>query len=347
MFQSARAVRQSVEEGFGGRRILVAGDLMLDTYLWGDVERISPEAPVPVVRLTRRTETPGGAANVALNLAALGLQVTALGFLGRDAAGQHLLDMLEAAGVEARAAFAADDRPTTSKTRVLGGIQHLLRIDEEIRDPLTLADQDELIERCTTELDRGAHGIILSDYGKGVVTERVCKALIAEARRRGLPILIDPKGQDFRKYAGAHVLTPNLLEFERAACNGSVAGADLHSLASQLRVQLGLDLLVLTRAERGVSLFDARGQQDIPTAARAVTDVSGAGDTLIAVLAGGLAAGLNAADAVQLGNLAAGIAVGCAGTSVVSQNMLLERIAELLWVNNSEMKNIEQLTNVI
>ncbi|MBV8265500.1 MAG: hypothetical protein JO252_04060, partial [Planctomycetaceae bacterium] len=215
MFRAPEVVRQAIEGRFGRGRVLVVGDLMLDTYLWGDVGRISPEAPVPVVRLVRRIDTPGGAGNVMLNLAKLGLDVVAAGFVGDDDAGRRLRRQLESADVATGAIVTSADRATISKTRVISRHQQMIRLDEEPTTPVSDADLGHLLEAIRSEFAgrNRAGAVILSDYAKGTLADGVCRRLIDGGRRLGIPVLVDPKGRDYRKYARATALTPNRQEF--------------------------------------------------------------------------------------------------------------------------------------
>jgi D-beta-D-heptose 7-phosphate kinase/D-beta-D-heptose 1-phosphate adenosyltransferase len=338
-FRSPEAVRRAVREKFGGGRIFVAGDLMLDVYLRGDVARISPEAPVPIVRLLCRSEAPGGAGNVALNLAALGMRVTVAGVVGDDEAGRRLRSLLEKAGVETHPIIACGGRSTVTKTRVIGGHQQMLRIDEETSDPVPEASLDQLLESsaggqggasATTGipgLDDSVAIVVLSDYAKGTLSDRFCQALITAARERAIPVLLDPKGRTFDKYAGATALTPNLHELELATGQGLLDDSALRDAAHRVRSALGLEFLVVTRGERGLILFDEHGMNDFAAAAREVFDVSGAGDTVIATLAAGLAGGLDRDEALKLANVAAGIVVGKVGTAPIERAELLGALA--------------------
>jgi D-beta-D-heptose 7-phosphate kinase/D-beta-D-heptose 1-phosphate adenosyltransferase len=326
MFTAPETVRRAVEERFGRGRILVVGDLMLDVYLWGEVSRISPEAPVPVVRLSRRSETPGGSGNVLLNLAGLGLEVAAAGFVGDDETGSRLVRQLEQAGITTDGVVSWKGRPTIVKTRVIGGHQQMIRIDEEPTTPVSPDDQDRLMEMACHRLEEGLAAIILSDYQKGALSERLCQCLIAEARRRGIPILVDPKGRDFRKYRHATTLTPNRQEFEVAAGLGDQSDGAFADAGHRLRGELGLDFLVVTEGERGITLFDERGAGRFPAVAREVFDVSGAGDTVIATLTAGIVTGLGVDDALALANLAAGIVVGKVGTTPIDRGELLDAL---------------------
>jgi D-beta-D-heptose 7-phosphate kinase/D-beta-D-heptose 1-phosphate adenosyltransferase len=315
MFTAIETVRRAIEGRFGGRRVMVVGDLMLDMHLWGDVNRISPEAPVPVIRLSRRTETAGGAGNVLLNLAALGIQATAAGFVGDDEAGRRLLGRLDDAGVATGAVVRWTGQPTIVKTRVIGGHQQMLRIDEEPTTPPAAADHDRLWEQIRVGFENGGFdAVILSDYLKGALSPALCQFLITEARRRAIPILVDPKGRDFRKYARATTLKPNRHEFDAAIGPGDSAETTFPDAGQRLRKELELDFLVVTEGERGMSLIDDRGLTSFPAHAREVFDVSGAGDTVIAALAAGMVAGLTVDDSLALANVAAGVVVGKVGT---------------------------------
>jgi D-beta-D-heptose 7-phosphate kinase/D-beta-D-heptose 1-phosphate adenosyltransferase len=322
MFRDSATVIAQLRGGFGKRRILVVGDLMLDRYLWGRVERISPEAPVPVVRLARETESAGGAANVARNLAALGLEVHLAGITGEDEARPALLRDLAGQGIDAAAVLAAPDRVTTVKTRVIGDHQQMLRLDREHPLPLEVRSEEGLLTRIRPLLER-ADALILSDYGKGVLTETLCRRLIGMARAAALPVLVDPKGRDFARYAGATLITPNRAELSLAC---GARADDLDSLlraARSMRSELDLERMVLTLSEQGIILIEPEGIRRIPAVAREVFDVSGAGDTVIATFAAGLAAGLGYVDTAHLANLAAGVVVGKVGTATVSAGELL------------------------
>jgi D-beta-D-heptose 7-phosphate kinase/D-beta-D-heptose 1-phosphate adenosyltransferase len=323
-FHAPDVVLRAVENGFGRRRVLVVGDLMLDAYLWGDVGRISPEAPVPVVRLKRRSGTPGGSGNVLLNLSGLGLAPVAAGFVGDDPAGRELLARLGEAGVDASAVVTLADRPTTTKTRVVCAHHQMLRLDEESTAPVGGPAEDRLIGLALEKIGAGVSAVVLSDYAKGALTEGVCRAVIEEARRRGVPVLVDPKGRSFARYAGATALTPNLAEFEAVAGFGHLQDPEFADAARRAREALGLDFLAVTCGDRGIVTFDERGLAHHPAAAREVYDVSGAGDTVIATLTAALAAGLCLDDAVTLANLAAGVVVGKLGTTPVRRGELLD-----------------------
>ncbi|MCB1742020.1 MAG: D-glycero-beta-D-manno-heptose-7-phosphate kinase, partial [Gammaproteobacteria bacterium] len=291
---------------FSGSSVLVVGDVMLDHYWHGNASRISPEAPVPVVHVQGVEKRPGGAANVAVNVSALGARPTLIGVCGEDDAGAQLTRLLEAAAVEPQL-IVESGLETITKMRVLSRHQQLIRLD--IEGPLTLGAERvaRRFERClpTTEV------VILSDYAKGTLADPA--ALIARARAAGVPVLVDPKGRDFSRYRGATLITPNLAEFEAVA--GPCADvAELESKARGLLTELALEALLVTRSEHGMSLL-RRDQPPLhlPARAREVFDVTGAGDTVIATLATALAAGATLTDATTLANLAAGIVVGKLG----------------------------------
>jgi rfaE bifunctional protein kinase chain/domain len=291
-------------------RILVVGDVMLDRYWFGEVSRISPEAPVPVVKVERTEERPGGAANVARNCAALGACTSLLSVVGADEAGKALARLMDAEGVETSLHEDAE-LSTTIKLRVVGRQQQLLRIDFE-NSPThevlraKLADFERQLQRCDV--------VILSDYGKGGLAH--IGEMIRLARAAGKPVLADPKGEDYARYAGATLLTPNRSEFRQVAGRWS-SEEDFKVRAVRLRDELGLDALLVTRSEEGMTLFRGTEALHEPAQAREVYDVSGAGDTVIAAMAVMLAAGLDLGQAMRVANRAAGIVVGKLGTAVV------------------------------
>ena len=295
---------------FRRARVLVVGDVMLDRYWFGDVSRISPEAPVPVVKVDRSEDRPGGAANVARNAAALGARVTLLSVVGQDEPGRRLRQLLREEKITARLHY---DRSidTTVKLRVIGRQQQLLRIDFETTPSheilrTKLSDYARLIAACDV--------VVLSDYGKGGLVH--ISRMIALARRYRKPVLVDPKGDDFARYAGATLLTPNRSEFRAVAGKWSNE-REFTENARHLRSKLKVDALLVTRSEEGMTLFTRRSRLHAAAQAREVFDVSGAGDTVIATLAVALAAGSALEAAVELANRAAGIVVGKFGTAVV------------------------------
>jgi rfaE bifunctional protein kinase chain/domain len=299
-----------------GVRVLVVGDLMLDEYVWGEVRRISPEAPVPVVEITRRSHAPGGAANVAAGVVALGGAAALVGMTGSDAPGQRLRESLMAGGIDASGVVSDPGRPTTSKTRFIAHAQQVMRADEEDRGPLEEALSARLLAGVHARLST-SDCVVLSDYGKGVITDAVAQSVIAAARAASLPVVVDPKGLRFAKYAGATVITPNDAELAQAAHAHIGSHAELVAEAERLARECQSSLLV-TRGAAGMSLVGPGGRLDVPARARDVFDVTGAGDTVVAVLAAGLGRGLELKQAVVLANTAAGVAVGKVGTVAVT-----------------------------
>jgi len=300
---------------FSKTRLLVVGDVMLDRYWFGEVSRISPEAPVPVVHVHKEEVRPGGAANVARNIVALGGKVSLLSVVGTDEAGQTLRGLLEEAGVATGLHDDANIR-TTVKLRVLGRQQQLLRIDFET------APSHEVLQAKLADFERQLpeHDlVILSDYGKGGLTH--ITTMIEMARAAGKRVLVDPKGDDYARYAGASLLTPNRSELREVVGKWDNE-ADLKAKADALRDKLKLDALLLTRSEEGMTLFRPQDVFNQPAIAKEVFDVSGAGDTVIATLALMLASGADYPEAVRVANLAASIVVGKLGTAVVTHDEL-------------------------
>ncbi|WP_038319056.1 D-glycero-beta-D-manno-heptose-7-phosphate kinase, partial [Kingella kingae] len=297
---------------FQQARVLVVGDVMLDRYWFGDVNRISPEAPVPVAKINKTDHRAGGAANVARNIAACGGQVALLSVVGDDEVADTLANLLQQDGI-ANHLHRSAHAPTTLKLRVLARNQQLIRLDfEEQPDQSSL----HLVAQHYADLVAQYDAVILSDYGKGVLNE--VAQMIATARALGKPVLIDPKGSDYQKYRGATLLTPNRAELKEAAGGGWASEAELTAKAQTLREQLGLDALLVTRSEEGMSLYRANQTDHQPTRAQEVYDVSGAGDTVIAAMGLCLAAGYALPDAMHVANAAAGVVVAKLGTAVCS-----------------------------
>ena len=303
------------KEQLSKARVLVVGDVMLDRYWYGAVDRISPEAPVPIVRITREEERNGGAANVAYNVVTLGAQSSLLTVVGDDEASHKLEALVARTGI--RTHFGRDaELKTTVKLRVIGRQQQLLRLDFE-NTPKTevLASQTAAFANLLPEHD----AVLFSDYGKGGLAH--VSDMIARARAAGKPILIDPKGIDFSRYQNASIITPNRAELQQVIGHW-LDEADLQIKAQNLRQQLGLDAVLLTRSEEGMTLFDADGQLSVSAQAREVFDVTGAGDTVIATMAALVAAGVSMRDALPLANRAGGLVVGKFGTATISYEEL-------------------------
>lgn len=300
---------------FSSLRVVVGGDAMLDDYWFGDAARISPEAPVPVVHATHREQRAGGAANVAMNLAALGVAVHFVGAVGRDASGRQLAELMQRGGVEAK--LAQDDAlPTIHKLRVLARNQQLIRLDSEQKLDKLAPEFNRLVEATTDK----QQVVVLSDYGKGTLAR--IDELLPRLKRKSCRVLIDPKGRDFERYRGCYCLTPNQSEFAAVAGAWSDESEFLEK-AKALRETLALDYLLVTRGERGMTMVGKDIDViDLAAEAREVFDVTGAGDTVIATLAGAIAAGLSIADAAGLANLAASIVVGKIGVAQVTPTEL-------------------------
>lgn len=308
------------------KSILVIGDVMLDRYLMGNVNRISPEAPVPVVLLKQSEDRAGGAANVAANLSGLGLHTEIIGCIGDDVTGKILTQIIADSGIVVTNIMTSKLRPTVSKTRVMSGNQQIVRIDDESATAFSVEENQQLLSNVTQALNNKPAMVILSDYAKGVLSDSTCKTIIEHCKKLNIPVIADPKGRDYSKYKGASTLTPNKKETAEA-CGVDINETEalLHA-AEQLKKQLSLDFLAVTRGEEGISLIDDKQIQHIPATAKKVFDVSGAGDTVIATLAAGLAHGLNPHDALQLANIAAGIVVGKVGTVPVTKAELLKAL---------------------
>lgn len=318
--QFNEVIRQ-IEHNWSSKRLLVVGDVMLDKYICGEVSRISPEAPVPVVRATRQTEQPGGAANVAMNLARLGAQTTVIGFTGGDE-NERLLEAGLRCNNIASDFIVSSGFPTITKLRILGGSQQMLRLDSERTDARPAQDYEQLAHRALAAIEN-ADALILSDYAKGVLTPEVCQRIITAARERGIPVLVDPKTSDFSRYRGATTICPNLGELIAATHLQSRELDPLLAAGEALVASCEIEFLTATLSEKGIALLRPGSRFLAPAQARQVFDVSGAGDTVIAILALCLASGIRPESAVQLANVAAGIVVGKVGTVPVEKHELL------------------------
>jgi D-beta-D-heptose 7-phosphate kinase/D-beta-D-heptose 1-phosphate adenosyltransferase len=304
-----------------GKRVVIVGDAMLDVYLRGDVDRISPEAPVPVVRVRERRDALGGAANVAQNVAALGGIPRLVAAVGRDAAGARLHALLRAMGAETDRLIEVE-RPTTTKTRILARVQQVVRVDEEEDEDLPSVDA-ERIARAAEDALAEADALVLEDYNKGVLTAPVIAHAIERARSRGVPVVVDPKYRNFFAYRGATIFKPNRRELEAAL--GAAMDVEHPETLPAAVTRLEVENLLLTLGERGMVLIPARGEVTrVPTAAREVYDVVGAGDTVTAYLAATLAAGATAREAAIIANFAAGVEVGKLGAATVAPQEVVE-----------------------
>lgn len=305
---------------------LVIGDFMLDTYTTGRVKRISPEAPVPVMEVQRTESRPGGAGNVVLNLTALGAKVILFGRIGADSEGLQLKQSLARDGVDLQALLVEDNYQTPVKNRLIADSQQLLRVDLEVIRPISASFEEKVVDQLRRLIPQ-AKVIALSDYGKGFLTPSLIAKVISLAKLAKIPIIVDPKGADFRKYRGATVLKPNLSEAYAAAQMGGDASLD--DVAERILEMSDVDLLLITRSEAGISLFDRQlTRRDFPVRSREVKDVTGAGDTVLAVLSAALANRLDVSFAAQLANIAAGIAIERLGCVQVTISELARRLLE-------------------
>ena len=322
--KAARA--RALLKTMGARRVLVLGDVMLDEFVWGKVARISPEAPVPVVQVEDQSFHLGGAGNVAANVRALGGASILAGVIGEDAAGERVRSALLAAGVEPLLVASSDGRPTTVKTRIVAHHQQVVRTDRERSDEIA----GDLVAGLCDGVRRilpSCHAVVVSDYQKGVVTADLMRRLLPLARRLRLPVLVDPKVRHLARYRRVTVVTPNQLEAEQATGQAIRTADDLRAAGRRLLSMLGCRAALITRGEHGMSLFErGRPAVHIPTAAREVFDVTGAGDTVIATLALALSAGAGLAEAAVLANHAAGVVVGKLGTAQATPGELLAAV---------------------
>ena len=319
----SKAQAEAYIDRFASSRVCVVGDVMLDRYFWGSVDRISPEAPVPIVRVTRKSSRLGGAANVAANLRALGVQVALAGLVGDDRAGSEFVELLGRHDLASDHIATESGRETTEKVRIIAQSQQVVRADfeHEVREP------DRAAARLLDEVKGAVDGfdlLIVSDYGKGLLDKESLLSLISAWRAKDRPVLVDPHTKHFRWYEGATVVTPNTKE--AASFYGATPehGEGLTALGFQMRKDLGIEALLITRGEEGMSLFlEGDREVHIPTVAKEVYDVTGAGDTVISTLGAGLASGAPLIDSVILANRAAGEAVKEIGTTTVTREELL------------------------
>lgn len=331
---------------FKDQTILVIGDLMIDEYIWGNVERVSPEAPVQIVDIDRTEHTLGGAGNTVRNLASLGASVYVSSVVDNKENGGLIVEELAKINVCTEGLFEDPNRVSSRKTRVMAGHQQVLRIDKETRAPIERQYENKIID-FTKDNIADFDAIIASDYMKGVLTEKVLGNVIKVAKEANKPIIIDPKGADYRKYAGATIITPNAKEAELASGITIRNEFGLNKAGVKLLKELKTDAILITRGSKGMSLFEKDGgTTDIPAVAREVYDVTGAGDTVVSVLGLGLAAGLSFENAATLSNIAAGIVVEKVGTATVTIGELEDRLDEGK-VRSSKIKTQEEIVEVI
>lgn len=320
----------NLQKRFRSLSILIVGDVMLDEYISGSVSRISPEAPVPVLDVQGRRHVLGGAANVAANVASLGGNATLVGLAGSDSAGDILRGLLSRSGIRTDGLIDSGERCTICKTRIVAGQQQIVRIDHEVKTAVSAGLLQAAIDTAKNLLD-SKDVVVLSDYAKGLLTDALCAAVIEEAKARGVPVIVDPKSRDFRRYRGCTVITPNLSEASHASGITIDSEETLDLAGAQLLRQLPGTNILITRGADGMTLFHGRDASiTVPTVARQVYDVVGAGDTVIATLAACVGAGIPLPQAMRLANIAAGIVVGKPGTATTTVDEILshENIAE-------------------
>ncbi len=319
---------ESILARSGRPRVLIVGDLILDAYVTGDVARISPEAPIPVLAAKRREERLGGAGNVAANLIAMQAEVDVIGVLGDDPNGRALREMMTRMGIDTGGCAIDPSRPTVLKTRMMSGSHQMLRVDWEDASPIGGAASEAMLALLPDRVRR-AKAVVLSDYGKGVLTDAVLRSVIAAARKANVPVLVDPKGEEYARYRGATLVTPNRKEAEQALGRKLGKIDDMSRAADDLMKMADLDAAVITLGADGIYFKDKKGVSGhVPAQARAVFDVTGAGDTVVAQLAFHLADGVPLGAAVELANQAAAITVGRLGTHAVSRSELAAHVAE-------------------
>jgi D-glycero-beta-D-manno-heptose-7-phosphate kinase len=326
MPQLTKSRASEILQALRDRYVVVLGDVMLDEFVWGDVTRISPEAPVPVVDVRRESVHLGGAANVLANLVALGARGSVVGVIGNDVTGERLRAGLRDLGTHDHSLVVDETRPSTTKTRIVAHSQLVVRADRESRTPVGAQVEEKIVACLKDELKR-ADAFVVSDYDKGVVTRAILEEILPIAYQRA-PVLIDPKLRNFNFYRPATLVTPNHFEALRMSGSDDISDDGSHHAAKVIREKLGCDAVLITRGDRGMMLLGADGEPVyVETAAREVYDVTGAGDTVIAALAGALATGATMLEAASLANHAAGIVVGKVGTATATANELLESFA--------------------
>ncbi len=328
-------------------KVLVVGDLILDEYLWGGVTRISPEAPVPVLETKSENLSLGGAANVANNLAALGCEVTLIGAIGQDEKGDRLLELIKERGIHTEGIFRFVHRPTTSKMRIIAHNQQILRIDKEDNRPITEETEKKII-KFTDQILPEMDGVIVSDYQKGVLTEKVIKNLVHRAQKAKKKVIVDPKSADFSLYKGATVLTPNQKEVERSVPIKVNSLEDLERAAEYLLSLTRADALLVTRGKDGMTLYKNKEKPTaIPTEAKEVFDVTGAGDTVVSVFGMAVFVGFDFEEAAWLSNMAASIVVGKVGTAAVTLNEINEFLQEEMFRTSHTLLRLEELKKLV
>lgn len=340
-------LQDTVYRGFGGKKVMVIGDLMLDQYLLGQVKRVSPEAPVPILNVKEEKHTLGGAGNVALNLNGLGISVFLLGIIGSDMEGGRIKKLLSDVGLSSDHTISTATKPTTTKTRIVGEKQQIVRIDKENAESISEDLEALLVENFEKVIRANdIDAIIISDYAKGIITDNLCRFIIREANKKNLPIVIDPKGDDYAKYKNATIIMPNENELSLVCKKAFKTEKELKSSARQMYEKLNIGYLVVTRGEKGVSLIAENYEHDIPARALDVYDVSGAGDTIIALVTAGLVSELPIEESLTLANLAAGYVVSKFGTHPITYSELVDVINREL-LSDQKLFNEREIENCL
>lgn len=328
-------------------KVLVVGDLMLDEYIWGSVDRVSPEAPVQVVEARSENYVPGGAANVANNLVALGYDVSLVGTIGDDHNGNKLTQMLKQENINCEGIRILKHRPTINKIRIIAHNQQILRIDREVKGTISEKMEQEIIDYIDSTIPT-VDGIICSDYLKGLLTNNILKAIITGSKRHRKLVFVDPKGKDFLKYRGASVLTPNEHEVEVASIESGRDSYELTKAAKKIIAMVQLDSLLVTRGKDGMCLFETgKDPMHIPTEAKEIYDVTGAGDTVIATFAMAVLSGLNFEEAAKIANKAAGIVVGKVGTAVIHKEDIKNILEESVLHSAQNILPLNELKQIV
>jgi D-glycero-beta-D-manno-heptose-7-phosphate kinase len=319
-----KSIIEKVLNDFSKMKVVVVGDYMLDRYVWGSVGRISPEAPVPILDVYKDDQMPGGAGNVVLNLLKLDINCKTVGLVGDDPNGKLLQFVLEEHGADTEGLIATSERQTTVKTRFSTGRQQMLRVDREVKTIPSKETQDRLLKTALSVIN-GADAIVLQDYNKGVLTKDIIHGIIKYARDNDIVITVDPKEKNFFEYKGVTLFKPNLQEASRSLGRVLETDEELFEAGKELLDRLEADKVLITRGSSGMSLFTRDGKvENIPTVAAKISDVCGAGDTVIAILSAALAAGFSGVDAARLANQAAGYVVGCLGVVPITKEALLD-----------------------
>lgn len=331
IISSLGSIGKNMLEKLRNARIMVVGDFMLDVYTFGNVRRISPEAPVPVLCVDGEKQLPGGAGNVILNMVSLGMEVVAIGRVGKDDAGGHFIESLKQESVNVHGVLVDSHFSTPKKNRMIADNQQLLRVDQEKVSPLSEENMLKMMRSIETLLD-GVEVIAISDYAKGFLTRPFLKELIALSKQRSIPLIVDPKGMDFTKYRGAYLIKPNLGEM--IAASGLDPETPLETMAEKIMRDTEIESLMVTRSKEGISLFQKdKERRDFPARVHEVKDVTGAGDTVLSIITAAIAAGLDLGDAAVLANLGAGIAIERVGCARISRADLAHRLERLKTVS--------------